>query len=405
MPKDLVVVGQGGIARRNDLETPKYIKGLCTYGLETCVALFMMGDRGNVSLIHVDSQTTIQSIRDEVRALGNLTDCGFAYNEGMGLGDDALMGSIGNNVTLIDEAIGSKLTKVIGRTGTLLVNIADDLRITFDDTKSKAELQKRSLFDVKFEDYIKYSRYVNRIFLDTLPAHLEYDVTKFTRLFTLEEGLLQDIEALKGKEDDEIIGWITAASTVGKYPHLGLFLEQGALPLVVQQVQSYFTRQDSARDSLVEYAIPFIDEEKAQTLAVLAEQYGSEDEIKKQRQTDWSMTYTIKLPSSCLVKEVRDKLGIDRVALSINAEQQDFLREHIADIIIEAYPQKPRAPFLVTFPLSEHNREIIDIARTPAKRSAYLREVVGEEGGVPAASVDGQKVSRLAGQQVQASHS
>ena len=60
MTRDLISVGQGGAAiiYKN---TPEYVNGFCTYGLQTCVALFIKGS-GKYALLHIDSQTSPDSI-------------------------------------------------------------------------------------------------------------------------------------------------------------------------------------------------------------------------------------------------------------------------------------------------------------------------------------------------------
>jgi hypothetical protein len=137
---------------------------------------------------------------------------------------------------------------------------------------------------------------------------------------------------------------------------------------------------DIAQLNLVQkYTIPFVVGKRKLFFEKAMEENNLQVEIEQQRESDWSMTYKVYLPSDFLTKEIRDGLGLDRVAIrEITGEQKKFLQENIPSIVIEDYIKNPEKPTLLTFPKSDHYREIIAIVADEKKWSMNSNNQIEE---------------------------
>jgi hypothetical protein len=144
---------------------------------------------------------------------------------------------------------------------------------------------------------------------------------------------------------------------------------------------------------VADYTIPFITEDKARQLREFSEQFGAEANLQYRRESDWSLTCVARLPSALLKKEIRDIFGLDRYRLKpvLTAERKEFLQTEIPEITIETETSFPNSN-LVTFPASERNKELVEVASNDEKWCEHKQE---ESKETPPPTVQSSEVKQL----------
>lgn len=378
MPKDLLFVGQRGAAIIDE-NTPENIKGFFTDDIQTCIALYLVGnDYNKHALLHIDIQTSVDSLRSLIAENFNkIDDYRLFFNA-------IIMDGTTNNVVEMPQLIAlGNLRKIqnlftfkldpvkyykTGKNdwkGSLLINLDRSKKtFSFETDKDFLQLQSRILYDEDFREYRSAIRSIKEIVCrQELPIDLQYDGSNYTKLPTVEKTeLLEDLELLEPRNKDRIAAWLLSEETIKKYPHLAKSISKHPemASSVAEQIIDYFSCEE--KYSLTEYKIPSLSHipNQEKEIADLAASIGEESELTKNRSTDWNLNYSVKLNSKSLKKDVRESIGLDRVKINIPSEEQlEKLLYCLPEIVIEQ-DKTSSTKALATFALREGNREIIE---------------------------------------------
>jgi hypothetical protein len=375
--KDLVSVGQGGAAILNK-NTPAHVKGMFTCGLQTCVALTLEKE-DSVLLMHIDEKVSVSSLQDLIRDFGDYKDYSITCLDTRTLPTqsiDRANAGVNRNLEKVSEILGFPIDirkANLSPNGSTLIEFGKDgnnpPRITKRYDVPEENLKSRDITNPVFRNYRDITCNITRILPDLRPIELEYNGKSLTKLPILDEQFTQDIKDARVDLPDNKYGY--DFEKLRHYPELynAARIFKGNLAI---ELEKYLTsKQDS---EMPEYTIPLITEDKKRLLTSLTEQFGEESDLKYRRETDWSLSAVVKLPSKFLSKEVRSELELDRYRIErLTEERKEFLKSEIPEITIESekdYPTKN----LVTFPVGERNKGLVDAASNNAKWLRYKSE-------------------------------
>ena len=189
MPKDLVVVGQRGMAII-DRDTPAHIRGFFTDNLQTCAGLYITDGEGKHAMLHVDRPVSGASMKQMIgEHFSKITDFVYVinpdYEEEYG---ESQMGEISLKICeAVDHLLQREIEAeelVYSKTGTLLVEIDRAIgEKTVGLDFPHPLLLERSIYDEDFATHRTDIHYVNiaessdtKYLLD-----LQYDGKSYTR--------------------------------------------------------------------------------------------------------------------------------------------------------------------------------------------------------------------------------
>lgn len=369
MTKDLITVGQRGVAVIDE-NTPSNIKGIFTSGIETCLALYLVGnDYKKHALLHIDGQTSAESIDDFfAENFSHIDDQCLLFNAVAVGGNKELMSNVEEILEKFKSLKNFTLDKQKSKQanlGTVLITIGMN-SVNIDCSKIPSQLQDRSTYDRDFKNYRASIHYINGIFGNEasnheFPLDLQYDSTRYTKLPQLiNSKLASDLELLREMNLNETVEWLVSDQALEKYSHLKPLRSSHAHLQVnfAQQIKRYFEYQEKCQ--LTEYKIPLIDAEREREIKNFSFAIGEEAELANHRRTDWSdLYYSVKLKSGALNKELRESIGLDRLRITKPTEtQEEELLNQVPNLVIED-DKNDTGKSLVTFPLGGENRKII----------------------------------------------
>lgn len=393
MTKDLVAVGQGGIAILDE-NSPKHIHGLCTYDIWNCVGLLLICDR-KIALMHIDAQRDVNSIREQIIAFGEIKDFKIIINSCYLTKDSDYEPLVRireetkqlSRATKIDDNNFIVLNQGMSEApATFLVQNIN--QVEFCGDKPESELRSRNIY---FEEYRKIIHCIKGSFYQKkLPLDLQYDGRRFTKLPLLEKELSNDLD--KAKEFG-ILLWLLNAEVQNRYPVLKKFT-QSQLYEVGNTILEYFNYQERCKiklGGLIKYVIPVQDLQIKEEVERLTESFGKELKVDYQ-ELEQGEVCTVSLPSDSLKKEVREKLGIDRKKLhKLSQKEQSFLKTSMTHLTIEKYQGAGArvGDFIVTFPINDRNNNAL---------ASLLSGKWKAEVATPSATVQNRETTGVAGQ-------
>lgn len=377
MPKDLVVVGQRGMAII-DRDTPSHIKGFFTHNLQTCAGLYVTDGEGKHGLLHVDKEMSRQSLQEKLSEhFPRVADFIYVKNPDYELeyGDTQMARIFSKICTAIEPLLGRRIEKSEledSVAGTLMVEIdreSGDLKGYDTNLSYQLDLLERSTYDQDFESRRMDIHYANSACSNLKGARadldLQYDGKKYTKLPKLFDDVASDFAVLfdygleflsKGNLD---FPKRFIADKFDVRPYGDEDEEDVAYRAVIAYGFIYRSIHQSC--DLVEYKIPLVegDTEREKLVLELAESVGEESEFHKIVAEGGRTICSAKLNPKSLTKEVLLALGLDqKVIARLSSEQVEILAKSIPDFSIENY-KKAEGKVVITFPAGEENVEAI----------------------------------------------